>query len=247
MTPGDSRFEVRTLDLPLWLRCYWLSATAIVPLSHVALAEIWAWAGLTHSLLRCRTITTLTTMLGRWSWQCRLCLGSASVRCDLANRRNASRWRGWLLPGCAADELRVSGSPVSFLRNWALAEVAPPWFWLIWGDLRWEGPISAYAAATSYRLGRQSFCWASCGPKYATPPVRKLGRVGRETWAIAGRQINGDLGRSSIRGHCILERVGSDDWGLHEDPRHSMLQPAGQHVPCSSTRLSRDLPWFERR
>ena len=25
--------------------------------------------------------------------------------------------------------------------------------------------------------------------KYETPPVRKLGQVGRKTWAIAGRQI----------------------------------------------------------
>ena len=43
-----------------------------------------------------------------------VCLGSASMRCDLANRRNASRRRGWLLPGCAVDELRVGGFPVSF-------------------------------------------------------------------------------------------------------------------------------------
>jgi hypothetical protein len=36
-----------------------------------------------------------------------VCFGGASMRCDLANRRNASRRRSWLLPGCAADELRV--------------------------------------------------------------------------------------------------------------------------------------------
>jgi hypothetical protein len=47
------------------------------------------------------------------------------MRCDLANRRNASRRRGWLLPSCTADELHVGGSPVSFLRNWALAGVVP--------------------------------------------------------------------------------------------------------------------------
>ena len=34
-------------------------------------------------------------------------LGTTSMRCDLANRRNASRRRSWLLPGCAVDELRV--------------------------------------------------------------------------------------------------------------------------------------------
>ena len=36
------------------------------------------------------------------------CFNSAFMRCDLANRRNASRRRGWLLPGCSA-ELRVGG------------------------------------------------------------------------------------------------------------------------------------------
>jgi hypothetical protein len=33
-------------------------------------------------------------------------LSIAFMHCDLANRRNASRRRSWLLPGCAADELR---------------------------------------------------------------------------------------------------------------------------------------------
>lgn len=37
-------------------------------------------------------------------WQCLLYVF------DLANCRNASRRRGWLLPGCAMDELRVAGS-----------------------------------------------------------------------------------------------------------------------------------------
>lgn len=56
------------------------SATAIIPLSHVALSEIRACAGLTHPLLCCRTITTLMTML-IGDYECRLCLGSASMRC----------------------------------------------------------------------------------------------------------------------------------------------------------------------
>jgi hypothetical protein len=55
-----------------------------------------------------------------------VCLGSASMRCDLANRRNASWRRGWLLPGCAADGLRVGGFPVSFLAQLGSSKSRPP-------------------------------------------------------------------------------------------------------------------------
>jgi hypothetical protein len=80
-------------------------------------------------------------------------LGSASIRCHLASSRNASQRRGWLLPGCAADELRVGGFlvsyPVQLGSGWSL----PPPFFLIWADLRREGPISAYVAATDWIVG----------------------------------------------------------------------------------------------
>jgi hypothetical protein len=52
-----------------------------------------------HHNLHDNASSVITTML--------VCFGGASMRCDLANRRNASRRRSRLLPGCAADELRV--------------------------------------------------------------------------------------------------------------------------------------------
>ena len=56
---------------------------------------------------RRRTIVNLTAMLLGDCDNTGLALGIAFMRCDLANRRNASRRRSRLLPGCAADELRV--------------------------------------------------------------------------------------------------------------------------------------------
>jgi hypothetical protein len=72
------------------------------------------------------------------------------MRCDQANQRNALRRRGWLLPGCAADELRVGGFLVSFSAQLGSGRSRLP---LIWADLRRVGLISAYAAATKLQIG----------------------------------------------------------------------------------------------
>ena len=55
--------------------------------------------------------------------------------------------------------------------------------------------------------------------KHETRPARGLGPLGREM------------------GH--IERIGSDNGGLHEGPGHSVLLLAGRDVPHLSRRLSR--------
>jgi hypothetical protein len=94
------------------------------------------------------------------------------------NSRNASHRRRRILPCCAADELRVGGFLGSFPCAIGLWQKTRP---LIWADLRREGPISAYAAVTDCRLDPPKLLLSILRTEYETPPVRKLGQVGRET------------------------------------------------------------------
>jgi hypothetical protein len=57
---------------------------------------------------------------------------------------------------------------------------------LIWADLRREGPISAYVAATDWIVGTVEH---PAGQNAKRRQRREWVQVGRETWAIAGRQI----------------------------------------------------------
>jgi hypothetical protein len=93
------------------------------------------------------------------------------MQCDLANRRNASRRRGWLLPGCATSGLRVGGFLVSFPAQLGSRRSRLP---LIWADLRREGPIAAYVAVTDCRIG-------SSEASVEHPTDRKRNAAGEKT------------------------------------------------------------------
>jgi hypothetical protein len=154
-----SWFEARIPDLQLWIRCSRVSTMAIIPL-HWTRYEHEHWlrslsSPSHHDNPHDNASSVITTGAGS-------ALGSASMRCNLANRRNASRRRSWLLPGCVADGLRVGGFPGKFpcaIRLWQ--ESLP----LFLADLRREGPISAYVAVTDCGLGpSEAFVEHLCGP-----------------------------------------------------------------------------------
>jgi hypothetical protein len=94
------------------------------------------------------------------------------MRCDLANRRNASRRRSWLLPGCAVDGLRVGGFPGKLPCAIGLWQESLP---LIWADLRREGPISAYVAMTDCRLDPPKLLWSIFADRIRNTAGEKTG------------------------------------------------------------------------
>jgi hypothetical protein len=57
---------------------------------------------------------------------------------------------------------------------------------LIWADLRREGPISAYVAATDRIVGAS--VEHPAGPNTKRAGERNGSQVGRETWGVARRQ-----------------------------------------------------------
>jgi len=115
-------------------------ATAIIPLDGIALPEIRAWAQLTalFSPSHYHNPHGNASLGDRDSGG----LPLAFPLCDmnLANRRNASRRRGQLLPSYAVA-LRVGGRiSVSSLASWRRRHEL---YALIWANLWREGPIAS--------------------------------------------------------------------------------------------------------
>jgi hypothetical protein len=132
-----------------------------------------------------------------------------SCAANLANGRNASRQRGWLLPGCAADALRVDREISVSSLGWSRGDASCA---LIWADIWREEPKSAYVAVTEYRLQHRSFHYHPAD-RIRNAASAELGhkRGGGGMRLQAGGWYG--LGKSSPE-HCMLD----DEGGLHEHP-----------------------------
>lgn len=136
----------------------------IISLSHITLTEMWAWAGLTHSLLCCciiTIITILTTMLID-NYECRLCLNSVFCNmCRLIKEMSYSNVVDFCLTAPHMSYV-FAAFQSAFLHNWASTEV-------LFLKLSWFVRRKAdICLCGCNRLNHQSFCWAFCEIKYDT-------------------------------------------------------------------------------
>lgn len=130
--------------------------------------------------------------------------GRDSMLYNLANRRNASRRRGQLLPGCAVA-LRVGGRIREPPRPSGDDDMhCMPWSGLICDEKHdfcqpWQLYITICMTMAASKL-LLSILWT----EYET----RVGRMGHKQAGRRGRLRGGrsyDLGRSSICSRCILE------------------------------------------
>jgi len=136
----------------------------IISLSHITLTEMWAWAGLTHSLLCCyiiTIITTLTTMLIN-NYECRLCLDSVSCNAFRSiEEMSHSDIVGFCLTAPHMSYV-FTAFQSAFLHNWASTEV-------LLLDLSWFVKRKTdICLCNCNRLNHWSFCWAFCETEYDT-------------------------------------------------------------------------------